>query len=137
MRKVSLILIVAGMILTVWGGRCVAQDFKPYPGAKLDEKGSTAASAAAPGKKSEVYTTNDSYEKVYAFYKEFYKEYVMPVRPPNLAGGQELKWAFFILDGEKDLKSSKYWIKVQHPYVGGTDGKDIRDVTVIQTVQSK
>ena len=41
------------------------------------------------------------------------------------------------VDGGKDLKESKFWMKVQHPFVGGADSKDIRDVTLIQTVQNK
>jgi hypothetical protein len=55
---------------------------------------------------------------------------------PTLPSGQPVKWAFFIFDGGKDLASSKYWMKIQRPSVGGADGQEIRDVTVIQTVRS-
>jgi hypothetical protein len=137
MRKLSLFLIVVSMILAAVNTPCLAQDFKPYPGAKLDEKSSREASAAAPGKQSEVYTTGDAFEKVYAFYKGLYKEFTMSSSSPKLASGPQIKWAFFILDGGKDLASSKYWMKIQRPYVGGADGQDIRDITVIQTVRSK
>jgi hypothetical protein len=133
MPRFLLFLIVAGAFCLP----CLAQDFKPYAGAKLDEKGSREASAAAPGKTSEVYTTNDAFDKVYAFYKGLYKEYVMPGGRTRMAGGQPLKWAFFTIDGGKDLAVSKYWMKIQRPYVGGADGSDIRDLTVIQTVRSK
>jgi hypothetical protein len=115
----------------------MAQDFKPYTGSKLDETASREASAAAPGKQSEVYTTGDSFDKVDAFYKGLYKEYTMRSTGPKLPSGQQVKWAFFILDGGKDLRSSKYWMKIQRPYVGGVDAKDIRDITVIQTVRAK
>ena len=135
MRTFALFLIVGGMLLAV-NLPCLAQDFKPYAGSKLDEKASREASAAAPGKQSEVYTTSDSFDQVSAFYKGPYKEYTMPSRSHPHSGPQ-VKWAFFILDGGKDLASSKYWMKVQRPYVGGTDGKDVRDLTVIQTVRSK
>jgi len=128
MRTVTLLLILAGMSL--------AQDFKPYAGAKLDDKASREASAAVPGKQSEVYTTGDSFDKVYAFYKCVYKEFSMR-GAPRLPNGQSIKWAFFLVDGEKDLASSKYWMKVQRPYVGGTDGADVRDITIIQTVHAK
>jgi len=128
MRTFTLLLIVAGM--------CLAQDFKPYAGAKLDDKASREASAAVPGKQSEVYTTGDSFDKVYAFYKGVYKEFSMR-GAPKLPNGQSIKWAFFLVDGEKDLASSKYWMKVQRPYVGGTDGADVRDITIIQTVHAK
>jgi hypothetical protein len=130
-RRLALVLFVAGIL------PCLAQDFKPYTGSKLDEKASREASAAAPGKQSDVYTTGEPFDKVYAFYKGQYKEYAMPGTGLKLPSGQPIKWAFFIVDTGKDLGSSKYWMKIQRPYVGGADGKDIRDITVIQTVRSK
>jgi hypothetical protein len=136
MRRLTLFLLVAGMLLAAVNVPCVAQDFKPYAGSKLDEKGSREASAAAPGKQSDVYTTGDAFDKVLAFYKGLYKEF--PMRGgPKLASGKQIEWAFFILDGGKDLSASKYWMKIQRPYVGGADGKDVRDITVIQTVRAK
>ena len=135
MRKFALFLIVGGMLLAV-NFPCLAQDFKPYAGSKLDEKASREASAATPGKQSEVYTTDDAFDKVYAFYKGLYQEYMMR-GIPRLPSGQQIKWAFFILDGAQDFSKSKYWMKIQRPYVGGADSKDIRDITVIQTVRSK
>ena len=146
MRRFALFLVVVGMLLAFVNVPCLAQDFKPYTGSKLDEKVSREASASAPGKQSEVYTTGDAFDKVYAFYKGLYKEYTMrssgPKLPsgrsgPKLPSGQQIKWAFFIIDGGKDLSSSKYWMKIQRPYVGGVDGKDIRDITVIQTIRAK
>ena len=128
MRRAVLVLIAGGVLL--------AQDFKPYTGSKVDEKATKEASATAPGKQSEVYTTSDSFDKVYAFYKGLYKEFAMSRQPPKLPSGQ-IKWAFFIIDGGTSLANSKYWVKIQRPYVGGTDGSDVRDVTVIQTVRSK
>jgi hypothetical protein len=136
MKRYALLLLGVSMLVASVNIQCIAQDFKPYAGSKLDDKASHGASNAAPGKESVVYTTGDAFDQVYAFYKGQYKEYKMPVGPP-LVSGQQIKWAFFILDGGKDLKTSKYWMKIQRPYVGGTDGKDIRDVTVIQTVRSK
>jgi len=136
MRSVGLFGIAAGLFLATVNLPCLAQDFKPYPGSKRDEKGSRAASATAPGKQSDVYTTDDAFDKVYAFYKGLYQEYMMR-GVPRLPSGQQIKWAFFILDGAQDFSKSKYWMKVQRPYVGGADSKDIRDITVIQTVRSK
>jgi hypothetical protein len=128
MRRVMLVLLTSSILL--------AQDFKPYTGSKMDEKASREASAAAPGKLSEVYTTSDGFDKVYAFYKTLYKEFAMSSQPPKLPSGS-IKWAFFILDGGTTLANSKYWMKIQRPYVGGVDGSDVRDLTVIQTVRSK
>lgn len=137
MRRFPLFLVIAGMLLASVSLPCLAQDFKPYAGSKLDENASREASAAAAGKQSVVYTTSDALDKVSAFYKGLYKEYAMSSSGPKLPSGQQVKWVFFILDGGKDLASSKYWMKIQRPYVGGTDGKDIRDITVIQTVRGK
>jgi hypothetical protein len=57
MRRFALFLIVASMLLSSVSVPCLAQDFKPYTGSKLDETASREASAAAPGKQSDVYTT--------------------------------------------------------------------------------
>jgi hypothetical protein len=136
MLRISLFVIVVSVLLLAVNPPCLAQDFKPYPGAKLDEKASREASAAASGKQSQVFTTEDTFEKVYSFYKSLYKEYTMSSSSPKLPSGQALRWAFFILDGGKDLASSKYWMKIQRPYVGGADEQEVRDITVIQTVRS-
>jgi hypothetical protein len=128
-------LIVLGVLLI---SSAIAQDFKQFPGSHLDDAASREASKAAPGKESQVYTTSDSYDKVVAFYKGMYKQdTAMHTTGPKLPSGEQVQWAFFLIDGGKGLASSKYWMKVQHPYVGGADGKDIRDLTVIQTVRSK
>jgi hypothetical protein len=136
MRK-SVLFLVAGMLVASVNILCLAQDFKPYPGSKLDQKASSDASAAAPGKQSEVYTTDDALDKVYSFYKGLYKEYTMRSTGPKLPSGQQVKWAFFILDGGSTLANSKLWLKIQRPYVGGAEGQDIRDITIIQTVRTK
>ena len=125
--------LLAGM-LVAFSSLCLAQEFKSYTGAKLDDKISREASAVVPGKESQVYTTNDSLDKVYAFYKGMYKEFSMRSAGPTLPSGQQVKWYFFILDGGTTLANSKFWMKIQHPYVNGTD---IRDITVIQTVRTK
>ncbi len=136
MRR-SILILTAGMLVAAVDSICLAQDFKPYAGSKLDEKASREASAAAPGKQSEVYTTGDGLDQVYTFYKSRYKEITMRSTGPKLPSGQQVKWYFFILDGGTTLANSKLWMKIQRPYVGGTDGQDIRDVTIIQTVRTK
>ena len=129
MRRLALTSTVAGMRIAAIGIPCLAQDFKPCPGCTLDEKAGREPTAAAPGKQSQVWTTSDSFDKVYAFYKGLYKEYTMRHGGGKLPSGQQVRWAFFILDGGKDLASSAYWMKTQWPYVGRTDGKDVRDIT--------
>lgn len=132
MRRSALNLIAFGILLASTTWPAMAQDFKPYAGSKLDEQASREASAAVPGKRSQVYTTADSFEKVNAFYKSLYKEYTALGSGRKMGSGQQLQWNFFILDGAKDLKDSKSWMKIQRPYVGAAN--DVRDVTVIQTV---
>ncbi len=60
-----------------------AADFKPYPGAKLDntatkEANETAQAAKMSNVKTTNYTTADSFQKVASFYKGIAKEYTMP-----------------------------------------------------------
>ncbi len=136
MRIFRLSLLVAGLLLGAANVPGMALEFKPYAGAKLDEKASREASAASPGKQSEVYTTSDAFDKVLAFYKGQYKEVPMSRPPPKIAG-QQIRWAFFILDDGTSLANSNFWMKIQWPYVGRVDGKDVRDATVIQTVRTK
>ncbi len=135
--RISPLYLVAGLLLASVSIPCLAQDFKPYPGAKLDEKASREATATVPGKQSEVYTTGDALDKVYTFYKGLYKEITMGSTGPKLPSGQQVKWYFFIMDGGTTLANSKFWMKIQRPYVGGAQGQDVRDVTVVQTVRTK
>jgi hypothetical protein len=116
---------------------CRAEDFKVYPGSKVDEAASKEASATVPGKESLVYTTADAFDRVSTFYKGLYKEITMRSSGPSLPSGEQVRWFFFAIDGETSLAKSKFWMKVQRPYVGGADGKDIRQITVIQTVRTK
>ena len=138
MRKSAYYLVALSVLLVSTTALGVAQELKSFPGSRLDQNASTEASQAAPGKQSQVYITSESFDKVLAFYKASYKQdTTMPAAGPKLPSGQQVQWAFFIIDGGKNLATSRYWLKVQHPYVGGMDGKDIRDVTVIQSVRSK
>ncbi len=132
----------------------LAADFKPYPGAKIDERATQEANRMAAGSKmgkapkSTIFTTSDSFEKVFDFYKGMANEYKMPYQKEGkikkLPSSQELKEAYFILDGASDLMSSKLWIKVQRPYIGrvkmeGFQSKyeDVRDVTAIVLAEQK
>ena len=106
MRMFRLSLLVAGLLLGAANVPGIAQEFKPYAGARLDEKASREASAASPGKQSEVYTTTDAFDKVLAFYKGQYKEVPMSRPPPKIAG-QQIRWAFFILDDGTSLATAR------------------------------
>ena len=134
--KIFTLLLAVGMLLALGNIPCLAQDLKPYAGSKLDETASIEASASVPGKQSEVYTTSDSLDKVYTFYKGLYKESTMRNTGPTLPSGQQVKWYFFILDGGTTLANSKLWLKIQRPYVGGADGKDVRDSRIAGTANS-
>ena len=120
-----------------------AGDFKIYPNSKLDEKltkeSAEMAAQANLDTKPSVYVTDDSFEKVITFYKGNGKEYQMPYQQPGkfqkLPSGRELKAAFFIFDGAKDLGSSKLWAKIQRPYIGANmqEGPDKTYINVVET----
>ena len=118
----------------------LAEEFKVYPNAKLDVPTSRQASSSRT--QCQVYTTDDSFDKLYAFYKGQYKEFPWKLPKPKLPSGKELQWAYFILDGAPDLVHSKHWLKIQRPLamtadLGELELKDIRDVSVIQTISRK
>lgn len=134
-------------VMTVVAG----QGFKVYPGATKiappdTEQTRAVMKALPPGTEASYYLTDDSFEKVVAFYKGLAKEYKMPYakKGAKLPNGQELKEAYFIFDGAKDIVTSKSWAKVQRPYIGSVEMKgmapeyhDIRDVTAIVVSQRK
>jgi len=145
MRKVIYVLLLAGFVFSTVG---FSAEFKLYPGAKIDEKATKkamdgAVGAKTPDVKPAIYTTSDSFEKVASFYKGISKEYMMPRASgtsgkPKKREGYDLWEAYFIFDGAKDLSTSKLWIKVQRPYIGGVkmEGlqakyEDVRDITAI------
>lgn len=147
MKKIILSIAVAFILLTF----VFAAEFKPYPGSKIDEKASKEATAilrqsGMPGK-STIYTTNEPFEKVQAFYRGTAKEYRMPGEKggKKLPMGQDLKEAYFIFDGAADITTSRLWIKVQRPYIGGIEMgkdfqvkyKDVRDVTAVTVSEQK
>ncbi len=133
MRGFGSFSIATSMLLVSISVVCLAQEIKVYPGAKHDDQVSRDATAAAPGKQVDVYLTSDGFDKVYAFYKALYKEYAMP--GARQSQKQATKITFFLIDGATDLASSKFWAKVQHPYLDPA-GK-AQDLTVIQTIRSK
>jgi len=119
---------------------------KLYPGARLEDvyeaKQSEAGAKMPNSPKVIIFTTNDLFENVVAFYRGIAREYRVPGMgrsPVKLSSGQELKEAYFILDTAGDLSSSKHWIKIQRPYVDkGRPGdpfygkyEKTRDVTAI------
>lgn len=120
--------------------------FKVYPGAKLEDvfepKQSEIEAKMSKAPKVIIFTTNDLFENVVAFYRGIGREYRTPGmggKPVKLSSGQELKEAYFIFDNAADLSTSKHWVKIQRPYLSraqtsqGFQGKyeKIRDVTAI------
>ncbi len=150
MNRVMYILSII-MVALVFSTVLSAADFKPYPGAKIDEKATKEATGimkeAGISGKTTIHTTSDSFEKVYSFYKKSAKEYKMPQEEgvKKLPSGQELREAYFIFDGAKDITTSKLWIKIQRPYIGSIEMgkdfqvkyKDVRDVTAITVSEQK
>jgi hypothetical protein len=137
------ILILCVVIPTV----AYAAAFVVYPGSKPYHAATAAqqqaqSEAKAMGMAEDVYTTSDSYDKVVKFYGALGKPYTMPGGGSQmLPGGKKVEQAFFILDGAKDLSTSKSWVKVQYPLVGGFSmqgmtptANNIQDVTEIAYV---
>ncbi len=149
MKRTLHVLAAAVLVATV---RLVgAEGFKPYPGAKLEEKATQAARQEAvksgmANMQPAIYLTADTFEKVVAYYKGMAKEYAMPGRKGStkLPTGQELKEAYFIFDAADDIAASKLWAKVQRPYIGSikfaagaVQYEDVRDVTAIVLAETK
>jgi len=144
MKRAAFVLALAILFLQPALG--FSEPFKVYPGAKFEDvyevKESEAGTKGSKPPKVIIFTTNDLFENVVAFYRSIAREYRMPGmgrNPVKLSSGQELKEAYFILDAAADLSTSKHWIKIQRPYLdkGGTGdpfyGKHekIREVTAI------
>ena len=135
------------VVFVIFSAVVLAGVFKVYPGAKLEDVYGTKQLDAGTNKMSKapqviIFTTNDLFENVVAFYRGNAREYRMPStggNPLRLPTGQELKEAYFIFDDATDIMSSKHWIKIQRPYlVSGQTGANfsgkfqaVRDVTAI------
>ena len=144
MKRVALILtlVMSFTLPTV----VFAAAFKVYPGARVEEvyevNPSETGNRTQKGPKVIIFTTNDFFENVVAFYRGTGREYRMPGmagKSTKLSSGQELKEAYFIFDNAADIVSSKHWIKIQRPYLvrgrtkEGFHGKfeAVREVTAI------
>jgi len=132
----------ASMIVFVVVSVIFAASFQVYPRAKLvdvyEVKQPGVGGKESKPSKEIVFTTNDPFESVVAFYRGIAREY----RMPGYRGGsnypsleQELKEAYFIFDNAADLSSSNHWIKIQRPYLGKGQAVNrpgaARDVTAI------
>lgn len=140
------ICIVAFVMVLTLPAPGFSASLKLYPGARLEDvyeaKQSEAGTKMSNSPKVIIFTTNDLFENVVAFYRGIAREYKVPGMgrsPVKLSSGQELQEAYFILDAAGDLSSSKHWIKIQRPYVDkGRPGdpfygkhEKARDVTAI------
>ncbi len=139
-------LTVTFLVFVVFSTVLFAASFRVYPGAKLEDVYETSeaqgGTKGSKGPKVIIFTTNDFFENVVAFYRGAGREYRMPgagEKPMRLSTGQELREAYFIFDNAADLSTSKHWIKIQRPYlVRGPSGEGprgkiekIRDITAI------
>jgi hypothetical protein len=138
--------VLASVMVIASANGVFAGGFKVYPGAKLEDiyetKQSEAGAKMSKAPKVIIFTTNDFFENVVAFYRGTGREYRMPGtggKPTKLSSGQELKEAYFIFDNAADIMTSKHWIKIQRPYLSrgqtreGSPGKyeAVREVTAI------
>lgn len=126
-----------------WG----QQANRVYPGAKLDQAATNTArnlASSRPDFETTVYTSADSFDQVYAFFKKNATESkVIGSGARKLPNGQTLRDAFFLLDHAASLADSKRWVKIQRPYIGehglsrAAAKNDIRDITAIVLVRKK
>ena len=137
--------VFAFVMVFVLSAIAFAGSFVVYPGAKVEDifegKPSEVGGKMLKSPKVIIFTTNDFFENVVAFYRGNAKEYRVPGggKPTKLSSGQELKEAYFILDNAGDIMTSNHWIKIQRPYLvrartgEGFRGKyeTVRDVTAI------
>jgi hypothetical protein len=137
--------VMASLALALTAG-AAEEAFKLYPGASKYTPPDTAetrqwASALPPGMKITAYVTNDSFEKVVAFYRGLGRPYTNPNTPvgEKLPNGQRIEKAFVIFDDAPDPRTSRRWISIQHPFIRWVSGKkggaaghrDVTDVTEI------
>jgi hypothetical protein len=140
------IYILTFMMLLSLSAVVFAGSFKVYPGAKVEDvfetKQSEIEAKMSKAPKVIIFTTNDPFESVVAFYRGTGREYRIPGssgKPTKLSSGQELKEAYFIFDNAADIMTSEHWIKIQRPYISrartseGFKGRygAVREVTAI------
>jgi hypothetical protein len=131
MRKMKLRLAVAvAGWLAGQPAMVLAGAFKPYPGAQIDERTTEIANLRAtatpggPARKTTVYVTSHSYDKVVAYYRNLGREAALPAAPGKPAkpakpeDGKPLRQTYIMLDNAPALRLSKRWVKVQSPYGG-------------------
>jgi hypothetical protein len=143
-----------------------------YPAATRDqalekavEERQKALSMPASKGQQTIAVTNDSFEKVAAFYAPRGKEYLVPLMPGQPSNGYErelpteirrvnrttvefvgsgikAKQVIILLDGAADLSESKDYISISRPFIfdakreaGKMVYQDIRDITVIYRSQ--
>ena len=122
--KNGVICILASVIFFALPAFGFSASFKVYPAAKLEDvyeaKQSEAGGKISKAPKVIIFTTDDPFESVVAFYRGIAREYRMPGstgKPIRLSSGEELKEAYFIFDDASDIMTSKHWIEIQRPYV--------------------
>ena len=103
MHKIKFVVLATlGLALTTL---LAGQGFKVYPGAKKlpPAQAEAAPGSTAAGAETNSYLTDDTFEKVVAFYKALGKESSLPFmkKAQKLPNGQELKRTWFIFDVTK------------------------------------
>jgi hypothetical protein len=120
-----------------------ASEFKPYPGAHSTRWLDTYQSAAnkalqqigADQPAVEMWVTDDSYDKVRAFYAKLGKEDAafgaQVVKPQSDSTNRSVQATYVIFDRADSPISSANYVMIQRPVVLSYHPVDVRDVTLI------
>jgi hypothetical protein len=131
-----------------------AAEVSVYPGARLEKdemrsventQGKLTAKVRALMGKVQIYTTEDGFEKVYAYYQKRYPETDpgMKQTKVKIATGQTVSSAFFCLDGAKSINESRRFLKIEGPrpamlmHAQGKAGVKIPERTLIRFTERK
>jgi hypothetical protein len=120
-----------------------ASEFKPYPGAHstpwLDkykaEANKMLQQIGRDEPSVEMWITDDSYDKVRAFYAALGKEDAAfgaeVVKPQSDSTKRRVQATYVMFDGASSPIFSKYYVMIQRPVVLSYHPVDVRDVTLI------
>jgi len=138
MARSQLAVLLVAVAVFVAGG-----EFKPYPGARTEpwlesyrkQANQALKRIGADQPDLQMWITDDSYEKVRAFYAKLGAEDAefgaQVAKPLSDSTERSVRATYFIFDGAASAVLSGYYVAIQRPVVVAYHPLDVRDVTVI------